>query len=166
MLSTDAVVHELYASPEVRDAVVERWGPEVAPEGVTDRKAVAQRAFATQEDREWLEGLLWPRVGERMWTWRQEQSEREPPPRALVVEVPLLFESGMDAAFDATLAVVADEASRHERAGARGHAALDERTSRQLTQEEKAARATYTVANSGTLEELEQALTEVLEKLK
>ena len=50
MLSTDAVVHELYASTEVRDAVVERWGPEMAPEGVTDRKAVAGRAFATPGD--------------------------------------------------------------------------------------------------------------------
>jgi dephospho-CoA kinase len=159
------VVHELYESPEVRDAVVERWGAEVAPGGRTDRSAVAGRAFQTPEDRKWLEELLWPRVGERMWAWRQEQEAREPPPRALVVEVPLLFESGMDAAFDATVAVVADEAVRRERAGARGHAALDERTSRQLTQEEKAARATYTVANSGTLEELEQGLTGVLEKL-
>ena len=61
--------------------------------------------------------------------------------------------------------VVADEATRRERAGARGHAALDERTSRQLTQEEKAARATYTVANSGTIEDLEQTLAGVLEKL-
>jgi len=166
VLSTDAVVHELYASPEVRDAVVERWGAEMAPEGRTDRAAVAQRAFATSEDREWLEGLLWPRVGERIWAWRQEQAERDPAPRALVVEVPLLFESGMDAAFDATLAVVADEAVRRERAGARGHASLDERTARQLTQEEKATRATYTVGNSGTLEDLEQTLTGVLEKLE
>jgi dephospho-CoA kinase len=160
------VVHELYESPGVRDAVVERWGPEMAPEGATDRSAVAGRAFATSEDRRWLEELLWPRVGERMWKWRRAQEARDPAPGALVVEVPLLFESGMDAAFDATVAVVADEAVRRERAGARGHAALDERTSRQLTQEEKAARATYTVANSGTLEELEQGLTRVLEKLK
>jgi dephospho-CoA kinase len=160
------VVHELYLSPEVRDAVVERWGPEVAPAGRTDRSAVAKRAFATPEDREWLEGMLWPRVGERIGEWRQEQAERDPAPRALVVEVPLLFESGMDSAFDATVAVVADEAIRRERAGARGHESLDERTARQLTQEEKAARATYTVANSGTLDELEQTLTGVLEKLK
>ena len=100
-----------------------------------------------------------------MWAWRQEQEARDPAPRALVVEVPLLFESGMDAAFDATVAVVADEAVRRERAGARGHAALDERTSRQLTQEEKAARATYTVANSGTVDQLQETLAGVLEKL-
>ena len=143
---------------EVRAAVMERWG-------TTDRSEIASRAFATPEDRKWLEELLWPRVGARMWTWRKEQEAREPPPRALVVEVPLLFESGMDGAFDATVAVVADEAVRRERAGARGHAALDERTSRQLTQEEKAARATYTVANSGTIEELQQTLTGVLENL-
>ena len=166
MLSTDSVVHELYASAEVRDAVVERWGPEVAPHGTTDRAAVARRAFATPEDREWLEGMLWPCVGERIGSWREQQSAREPAPRALVVEVPLLFESGMDAAFDATVAVVADEAVRRRRAGGRGHESLDERTARQLTQEQKAARATYTVANSGTLEELEQTLTGVLEKLQ
>jgi dephospho-CoA kinase len=165
VLSTDAVVHELYESDEVRDAVVGRWGDEVAPEGRTDRSAVAKRAFATAADREWLEGLLWPRVGERMWAWRQEQAARDPAPPALVVEVPLLFESGMDSAFDATVVVVADEAVRRERAGARGHASLDERTSRQLTQEEKAARATYTVANSGSLEDLERTLTGVLENL-
>jgi len=100
-----------------------------------------------------------------MWAWRQQQEARDPAPRALVVEVPLLFESDMDPAFDATVAVVADEAVRRQRAGGRGHEALDERTARQLTQEEKAARATYTVANSGTLEELEQGLTRVLEKL-
>ena len=41
-LSTDAVVHELYADPEVRDAVVDRWGPEVAPGGTVDRSAIAQ----------------------------------------------------------------------------------------------------------------------------
>ncbi len=159
------MVHELYESDEVRDAVVGRWGDEVAPEGRTDRSAVAKRAFATAADREWLEGLLWPRVGERMWAWRQAQAARDPAPPALVVEVPLLFESGMDAAFDATVAVVADEAVRRERAGARGHAALDERTSRQLTQQEKADRATYTVGNSGTLEALQESLAGVLDKL-
>ncbi len=159
-------MHELYSDPEVRDAVVERWGPDMAPSRRVDRAAVATRAFASAEDREWLEQLLWPRVGARMSEWRRSESARDPVPPALVVEVPLLFESGLDAAFDATLVVVADEEVRRRRAGARGHAALDERSARQLTQEEKAARATYTVANSGTIEELEQALSHVLEKLR
>ena len=165
-LSTDAVVHELYADPEVRDAVVARWGEDVAPDGTVDRHAVARKAFAGDDERAFLEGLLWPRVGQRMARWRERESAREPAPPALVVEVPLLFEAGMEDAFDATIAVVADEAARRERAAARGHESVDERTTRQLPQEEKARRATHAVANSGTLEELETHLSAVLAKLR
>jgi dephospho-CoA kinase len=159
------VVHELYGDPGVRAAVVARWGEEVAPNGVVDRHAVARFAFGTPDDRAWLEQLIWPKVRERVAVWRAAESTREPPPPALVVEVPLLFESGGDAAYDATIAVVADDAVRAGRAAARGHAAVDERTARQMTQREKAERATYVVHNSGTLEELEQELSSVLAKL-
>jgi dephospho-CoA kinase len=164
-LSTDAVVHELYDDPEVRDAVVSRFGDAVAPDGVVDRSAVARAAFASQEDRAWLERLLWPRVGERIATWRAQLEQRDPSPRAAVVEVPLLFEAGMDGAFDATIAVVAEEKLRARRAGERGHEALAERGARQLSQEEKAQRATYAVVNDGSVEELEAKLSAVLEML-
>jgi dephospho-CoA kinase len=159
------VVHELYGSPEVRDAVVARWGPEVAPGGAVDRAAVARHAFAAPAERAWLEGLLWPLVGARVAAWREEQSAREPPPRALVVETPLLFEAGLDGLYDATLVIVADESLRAQRAAARGHAAVDERTARQLSQEEKAERADHVVRNDRDLAALEQELAAVLEKL-
>jgi dephospho-CoA kinase len=164
-LSTDSVVHELYERPEVRDAMVARFGPEVVTGDEIDRSALAQRAFATPEDRSWLEGQLWPRVGEEMVSWRDRLERSTPSPRAAVVEVPLLFESGMDGAFDATIAVLADEGVRTERAGARGHEALDERSKRQLSQQEKAQRATYTVRNDGSVQELEQKLSSVLDML-
>jgi dephospho-CoA kinase len=82
-----------------------------------------------------------------------------------VVEVPLLFESGMEAVFDSTIAVVADEATREQRAAARGHAAVAERAGRQLSQAEKAQRADFTVRNDGSLDELKQTLSRVLAKL-
>lgn len=164
-LSTDAVVHELYGSDEVREAVVARWGGEVASGGTVDRSAVAAHAFADPDERAWLEGLLWPRVGARVAAWRAEQERRDPSPRTLVVETPLLFEAALEATYDATIAVVAPEALRTERASARGHAVLDERHARQLSQEEKAQRATFAVVNDGTPEELEARLSDVLAKL-
>ncbi len=80
--------------------------------------------------------------------------------------MPLLFESGMEAAFDRTIAVVAGEAERERRAGARGHTSVAEREARQLSQAEKAQRADYTVRNDGTLDELKQELSHVLERLE
>ena len=159
-------MHELYEDPEVRDLVVDRFGQAVAPAGEVDRAAVARAAFASDGERAWLEGVLWPRVGERMVRWREAVERAEPRPRAAVVEVPLLFESGMGGVFDATVAVVADEPVRARRAGERGHAALEERGARQLSQEEKAVRATYVVENNGGVDELQDRLSAVLEKLE
>ena len=164
-LSTDAVVHELYGTDAVRDAVVARWGSEVAPGGTVDRGVIAKWAFASSEERAWLEGLVWPLVAQRVADFRAAADAVEPPPRAVVVETPLLFEAGMDEIYGATIAVVAPEEVRATRAAARGHEAVDERAKRQLSQEEKAVRASYVVVNGGTVEELEEALADVLASL-
>jgi dephospho-CoA kinase len=104
-------------------------------------------------------------VGQRVWAFRREQEAAHPPPKAVVVETPLLFEAGMDGIYDATIAIVADEDVRHARATARGHEAVDERAARQLTQDEKAQRATYVVHNDGSEADLERTLSSVLAKL-
>jgi dephospho-CoA kinase len=165
-LSTDAVVHELYGDSQVRDAVVERWGAEVAPGGVVDRAAVAAKAFAGGErERCWLEQLLWPLVGARIAAWLEHVRALRPAPKAAVVEVPLLFEAGMEQGFDATIAVVAQEQTRRARADGRGHALADERAARQLSQEQKAQRATFAVHNDSTVDDLRRELAAVLAKL-
>jgi dephospho-CoA kinase len=166
VVSTDLLVHELYETDEVKQAVVDRFGPDVARDGVVDRAVLAERAFATPEQRAWLENLLWPRVAEEMVAWRGRLDAADPSPRAAVVEVPLLFEAEMEDAFDATIAIVAEEDLRAIRASGRGHAALDERSARQLTQEEKAARASYVVVNDGTEGELQSKLSAILDKLQ
>ena len=100
-----------------------------------------------------------------MQAWRDVETARVPAPPALVVETPLLFEAGLEGRYDATLVIVAEEGVRTARAAARGHAAVDERAARQLTQEEKAARADHVVRNDRDLATLEQELAAVLEKL-
>ena len=105
-------------------------------------------------------------MGARVAAFLQEAQAREPPPAAAIVETPLLFEAGMDAIYDATIAVVAGEDVRAERAAGRGHVAVAERGARQLTQEEKARRATFVVDNSGSEAELERQLSEILGRLQ
>jgi dephospho-CoA kinase len=161
-LSTDAVVHELLQEPQVRDLVVERLGDGVAPDGEVDRSLVAERVFEDAGDRAWLEGVLWPRVGERVLAWKAQVDAADPSPPAAVVEVPLLFESGMEDAFEHTIAVIADEEVRERRAAGRGQAAVASRAGRQLPQTEKAERAEFVVRNDGSLDELKQSLSRVL----
>jgi dephospho-CoA kinase len=160
-LSTDAVVHELLGTDEVRELLQERWGDRVLADGEVDRGAVAAIVFERPEELAWLEGTIFPRVGERMATWRA-QLEGE----VGVVEVPLLFEAGIEGAFDAVVAVVADEALREERAAERCHEGLEGRSGRQLSQEEKAARADHVIRNDGTIPDLEAAVREVLAELR
>ena len=80
VLSSDAVVHELYEGAELRDAVLARFGPEVAPQGVVDRSAVARHAFASPEDTAWLEATVWPLVGAYVAAWLERVRAGEPAP--------------------------------------------------------------------------------------
>jgi dephospho-CoA kinase len=161
-LSSDAIVHELLGTERVRDVLAARWGEDVAPDGVVDRNRVGAIVFERPAELAWLEGVLHPLVGERVVAWRENLTPEVP---AAVVEVPLLFETGLERIFDATIAVVASEAARTERAGTRGTASLNERVSRQLPQEEKATRATYVVRNDGSLAELEDELETLLSQV-
>ena len=163
--STDAAVHELLGGQELREQIVERLGSGVVSGGEIDRTALAAQVFSSPGDRRWLESVLWPRVGEQVAAWRETVLALEDPPPAAVVEVPLLFEAGMEEGFHKTIAVVAEESLRASRAGARGHAAVGERAGRQLSQEEKSQRADFTVRNDGTLEELKAELSEVLDNI-
>jgi dephospho-CoA kinase len=165
VLSTDEVVHRLYTEPDVVQAVVARLGERVAPGGEVDRAAVAKAVFADPAQREWLEGLTWPLVGQRIGEWVQRVRTQDPPPRAAVLEVPLLFESRFDQGCDATIAVLADEQTIAVRTADRGLVGVDRRNERQLSQQEKAARASFVVHNDGDLGELERELSGVLDNL-
>jgi dephospho-CoA kinase len=162
-LSSDAVVHELLEGEALRARLAERWGPEVLAERGVDRAKIGEIVFADPDELSWLEAQIHPLVQERTVAWLLSlPADTE----FAVVEVPLLFEAGGDSAFDTTVAVVTADEVRRERAAARGHALVDEREARQLTQPEKAERAEHIIENDGSLEDLEGALSALLEKLR
>ena len=170
-LSADAVVDELYWTEAVQTALRLRWGERVFSDPRTgagqqvDKQAVARLVFNSADERTWLQGLLWPLTAQRTREFHQAIDARTPPPRAGVVEVPLLFEAGGEGRFDATITIVADDALRAQRLAVREQAELAARERLQLSQSEKAARATFAVVNDGSVEELERKLAEILDTL-
>jgi dephospho-CoA kinase len=162
-ISSDAVVHELLDSEPLLGRLKERWGDDVASDGQIDRAKVGEVVFADRAELDWLEEQVHPLVGERLGSWLASLDEKT---EVAVVEVPLLFESEMEAVFDTTVAVVTSDAVRRERAEARGQALVGEREARQLAQEEKAARAEHVIENDGSLDDLEGRLSALVAKLR
>jgi dephospho-CoA kinase len=161
-VSADALVHELLGEEELRTRLSERWGDEVAPAGEVDRARVAEIVFERPEELAWLEAQLHPLVAARLAGWRDElPADTE----IAVVEVPLLFETGMEGVFDTVVSVVADDEVRRSRAAERGLGGLEGRSGRQMSQDEKAKRSAHVVRNDGTLAELESELAELIGEL-
>jgi dephospho-CoA kinase len=161
-LSTDRVAHDLLEDDEVRDALVERWGDEIAPDGMVDRERVSEIVFNDRDELDWLESVTHPRVGAHVLEWRQNLGADVD---VAVVEVPLLFEAAMEDAFDATVAVIADDDLRDARLRERGQGGLAGREERQLDQAEKERRADHVIRNDASLEELETEVRKLIEEL-
>lgn len=162
-LSSDALVHDLLEREPLRSEMAARWGAEVAPAGApTDRGRIGGIVFADPDELRWLESKIHPAVGAETARWIAALPDDT---KFAVIEVPLLFEGGREQAFDTTVSIVAAEDVRRERAAARGHALIDAREARQLSQEEKAARADHVIVNDGSVADLEAALSALLAKL-
>ncbi|HVA32410.1 MAG TPA: dephospho-CoA kinase [Gaiellaceae bacterium] len=161
--SADAIVHRIYREDgELKDELRARWGDRVFDAaGEVDRGAVAAIVFADPDELAWLERVLHPRVARAHEQWLAELAARPDPPELVVVEIPLLYETGGEARYDKVVVVTA---SRAARAGRRG-GGFEARESRLIADDEKVRRADFAYVNDGSLEELDAFVAGVVEEL-
>lgn len=167
-VDADAIVHQLLSpNTDIGQQVIQLLGADIVVGDRLDRSKVAEKVFVSSSLLKSLERILHPAVRSRI----SEQYERI---RHLgkyllfVVEVPLLYESGIQHDYDVVVAVTADEALCHERFRAKmGAAAADfsQRVARQLPQHVKAQRADYVIANNGDLQTLQHAVRQLYARL-
>ena len=152
-VSSDEIVHHLLATdPEVRRALVERFGDEIlGAAGAPDRERIALRVFDDRAALDFLEKLLHPRVSREYVTWREQLAALPNPPRVCVTEVPLLFEVGAEERFDKVVVITAPRKLREARRGGW----KDDREARLVPDREKVARADFSYVNTGTPDELD-----------
>jgi len=145
----------------VRRAIVARFGTEVLDDsGGVDRAALGRVVFGDREQLDWLEALLHPRVVREYAAWREELGRRPDPPRAAVVEVPLLYETGGEERFDKVVVVTAPPEVRALRTDV-----SDAREERLIPDDEKIRRADFVYVNDGPLADLDRFVAGVLEQI-
>ena len=163
---SDADARAALRDPQIRQTILEWWGPDILDEkGEINRSSVASIIFSDQQARRKLEAVAHPWIEKR----RLERFSNAPADApALVIDAPLLFEAGLDAACDGVIYVDASPELRLKRVMAtRGWSAgeLALREQSQLPLDLKRQRADYVVENNGDLTELRKQVRRVLDTI-
>jgi dephospho-CoA kinase len=134
----------------------------IAADGQLRRDMLARIVFSDPAARQKLEAITHPRIKE-MWSKQIEGWRAKQTPLACVV-IPLLFETGAEKEFDATICVACSASTQLKRLQERGWSAeqISQRIAAQLPVEKKIAQATFVVWNEGSLEVLAAQLDIVL----
>jgi dephospho-CoA kinase len=139
-------------------AVVEAFGREVLDGDRLDRWKLGAIIFVDEAARRRLEAITHPLI--RAWMAERQREAEERGEERVVLDIPLLYENGLDRGLKAVMVVYAPAEVEMERLMARNGFSSEEagrRVAAQMPIEEKKARATYVIDNSGTREQtLEQ----------
>jgi dephospho-CoA kinase len=159
VVDADAVVRELQSKgTPVFEAIVQRFGPGVVgPDGELDRPALAALVFGDPEALKELNALVWPAVGEEMFRRIAEQQGTD---RVVVLDVPLLVESGRYRVSGVIVVDAPPEVAVERLVRDRGMTAEEARArmARQATREERLAKADFVIDNAGPPEALDEAV--------
>jgi len=152
VFDADAVVHEMYRRPpqQLREAF-----PTAVRDGEVDRDRLSALLERDDNALPALEAITHPFVLERVLAFLQDA--RKSDKTVAVLDVPLLFESGLDALCDRTLVTTVSKDLRDERVAGRGRMSeqLAQRLlARQMTDADKVARADYVVDTSASRDEV------------
>ncbi|MBL8726857.1 MAG: dephospho-CoA kinase [Planctomycetes bacterium] len=149
-VSADAHAHAVAGEPAVVAEVSAAFGPGVTAGGRLDRAAMAAVVFRDPSARAQLEAILHPRIRARILA---ELAAARAAGTSVLLDAPLLLETGLIECCDEVVFVDADETERRRRAALRGWPAgeLERREAAQAPLASKRARAGHTVDNGGDL---------------
>jgi dephospho-CoA kinase len=169
--SADEVAREvLERGTAVFREVVERFGEGVLkPDGSIDRAELGRLVFADEQARRDLEAITHPRIisaiNESIDKFRREHAGER---RVLAVEIPLLYECGLEDTVDEVLVVAAEQEAQVGRLTTRSMVTREEALSRiraQMSLDEKVERADFVVWNDDSIEVLSRRVRAVWEEI-
>ncbi|MEJ2667700.1 MAG: dephospho-CoA kinase [Deinococcales bacterium] len=161
IVDADALARRATRDPEVLARIARELGPELVVEGELDRAATARLVFADPDARARLNAIVHPWVRRASDARVAALAASPAPPRVVVLDIPLLYENGLEVGLDAVIVVDAPLAQRIERVVRRGElsaAEVEARDAAQMPLPAKVARADYVVDNAGPEDRLDEAV--------
>ncbi len=167
VIDADQIVHSLLKEESVKEKIREILGNVFDDKGEIDKKKVAEIIFNNPEKKKQLEALIHPLVFERIQE-KIKNIEKKDPDAVVVVEVPLMIETGSYKNYDVVIVVYAPEEIQLKRLLNRGMEKEDalKRIKSQMPIDEKVKYADIVIENTGTLEELKKKVENVYRELK
>jgi dephospho-CoA kinase len=158
VIDLDSLGKEITGHKEVVQEIKRIFGKEYAVNDGVDVRKLAERAFRDQESRRKLEGIIHPRVDAELWK-RVEKLKGEGA-TAVIVDGPLLFETGLYKKLDKIVVVSTGMEKIKKRLRLRGMEddEAERRLPHQIPLKEKEGMADYVVYNNGTAEDLRKEI--------
>ena len=168
VLDTDKVGHEaLKPDTETWREVVAAFGRQIlTPEGNVDRKKLGEVVFGNPEALSRLNQIMHPQIGKMVKAQLEEY--RRQGVRVVVLEIPLLLETGGTSLVDEIWVTVASEPVVLRRLGERSELSRQQSLARirsQMSNEERLKHADAVINNDGSLDELKAKVKELWQKL-
>jgi len=166
IFDADSIAKEiLQTNQAIQDRIVEEFGADIIKDGQVDTQKLASQAFSNEENQSILNNIVHPYVIE---AFEKRRDELEKKIGLLVVDAPLIFESGFDSHLDHTLLIFASMKMRIARALRRGNLTREEilrRMDLQMPEEDKRDLASFVIENNGSIEELNQEIDKLYHQL-
>lgn len=163
VVDADKLGHELLnPNTDLGQQIIRQFGPEILENGQISRLLIAEKAFQDKKLLQKLEELLHPAILQKVEELYKSAC-REEKHTSFVVEIPLLFEVGVESFYDITVTVLSSEEEAKKRFTKAGfhEAQYERRMSRQLKPGQKAAKSNYIIHNNGSLEDLEREVNQL-----
>ncbi|MCU0104766.1 dephospho-CoA kinase [Acholeplasma vituli] len=160
---SDQIVHSLYQDRAVIDLITARF-PSVNEQGVINRKKLGDLIFNDPIAKRDLENIFHPKVYETLKAHIANHGNDA----WVVLDIPLLYETGGEALCDMVLVVYVDPVTQLNRLMARNHLSESEAKSRieaQMPLHEKMQRADIVINNSGTIPKTLERVNEIIDKV-
>ena len=159
VIDADNIGHQVLLLPDVKNAVLKRWGSAVFGEdGEIDRRALAAVVFADEKELAHLKSLTHPLIAEEVH--RQQEQHAQNGVQLCLLDAPLLFEAGWEHLVNQVIFVEAPAEVRWERVKSRGWSETEwqQRETAQLPVEEKKRRADFVLDNSRDTDHLQMLI--------